>query len=146
MNPLLRLTLLVIALSLHAAHADPANIEGRWLSGDGDGWIRIRLDGEDAVGKIDGSTDPNDPRIHDDVNPDPALRKRELYGLVIMSGFEYDGDGKWSGGTIYDPNSGKTYKCTLRLIDPNTLKVRGYIGMSLFGRNDTWTRDEDAAD
>ncbi len=146
MNPALRFILLSVVFALGAAHADPAAIEGRWLSGDGEGWIRIHLDGEDPIGTIDGSTDPNDTRIYDDLNPDPALRGRKLQGLVIMSGFEYDSDGKWSKGTIYDPNSGNTYKCTLRLIDRNTLKVRGYIGLSLFGRNDTWTREEPPAD
>lgn len=142
MNPLLRFALLYTMLAA-AASAEPAAIEGRWLSGDGDGWIRIELDGDSLVGVIAGSPDPDDERIYDDLNPDPQLRTRKLDGLTIMAGFRYKGDGKWSGGTIYDPNSGKTYKCTLRLIDPDTLKVRGYIGISLIGRNDTWTRDDD---
>ena len=47
---------------------------------------------------------------------------------------------RWAGGMIYDPNSGNTYKGTMRLVDRNTLKLRGYIGISLFGRSDTWTR------
>ncbi len=51
-----------------------------------------------------------------------------------------DGDGKWSGGFIYDPNSGKTDHCKLKLKDRNTLKLRGYIGISLLGRTDIWTR------
>ena len=63
--------------------------------------------------------------------------------MTIMSGFTYDGDGRWSGGRIYDPNSGKTYKATIRQVDANTIKLRGYIGISLFGRSDTWTRDDD---
>jgi uncharacterized protein (DUF2147 family) len=53
-----------------------------------------------------------------------------------------DGDGAWSGGFIYDPNSGKTYRCKLKLKDRNTLKLRGYIGISLLGRTDVWTRQE----
>ena len=54
-----------------------------------------------------------------------------------------DGDGKWSGGFIYDPNSGKTYRGKLRLVDTNTLEVRGFIGISLIGRTETWTRQLD---
>ncbi len=60
-----------------------------------------------------------------------------------MTGFRYAGEDRWTGGEIYDPNSGNTYKGTMRLIDRNTLKLRGYIGISLFGRSDTWTRVED---
>lgn len=141
MIPLSRLALVLLALC-GTALASPADIEGRWLSGDGDGWIRIELDGDTLTGTIAGSPIGEPPR-NDDLNPDPALRDRPLDGLVIMSGFKYDGKAKWSGGTIYDPNSGKTYKCTLRLVDRDTLKVRGYIGVSLFGRNDTWTRDDE---
>jgi len=54
-----------------------------------------------------------------------------------------DGDGEWSGGTIYDPNNGKTYSCKLKLTGPDTLKVRGYIGISLIGRSETWKRQPD---
>ncbi|MEO1367538.1 MAG: DUF2147 domain-containing protein, partial [Acidobacteriota bacterium] len=60
--------------------------------------------------------------------------------MRILEGFEAEGDGEWSGGTIYDPNNGKTYSCTLELEGADTLKVRGYIGVSLFGRTERWTR------
>jgi len=128
-------------LSLNALAAE-SDVIGLWLSGDGDGWIEIRRDGDDVIGIIAGS--PNnkegDPPRLDDKNPDPALRGRVLDGVTIMKGFKYDGDDHWSSGTIYDPNSGNTYKGKLTLIDANTLKLRGYIGISLFGRSDTWTR------
>lgn len=132
----------ILALVALAAAADSHEISGLWLSGDGEGWIEIRRIGDSLEGIIAGSPtrrDSDQPR-HDDLNPDPALRARLLDGLVIMQGFEYDGDGKWSGGTIYDPNSGNTYRATLRLLDADTLKVRGFIGVALFGRSDTWSR------
>lgn len=121
------------------------DIEGRWLSGDGDGWIKIELVGDSLIGKIAGSPNdkPGDEPRYDDLNPDPALRDRPLKGLTIMSGFTYDGDGRWVGGNIYDPNSGKTYKATIRQVNADKLKLRGYIGISLFGRTDTWTRDDE---
>ncbi len=59
-----------------------------------------------------------------------------------MTGFAANGEGKWTGGRIYDPNNGKTYKCTLELANDGTLKVRGYVGISWFGRTETWTRQE----
>ncbi|MCG8434373.1 MAG: DUF2147 domain-containing protein [Gammaproteobacteria bacterium] len=72
-------------------------------------------------------------------NPDPDLRMRPIIGTEIMSGFQYVGGNLWRDGTIYDPNNGKTYKCKIWLTDKGTLKVRGYIGVSLFGRTEVWT-------
>jgi uncharacterized protein (DUF2147 family) len=79
----------------------------------------------------------------DEKNPDPALRDRPLVGLSLFAGFDYDGDGRWSGGTIYDPNSGKTYRCIVTIVDDDTLKVRGYVGVPLLGRTEIWTRKKD---
>ena len=127
-----------------AVTASPTDIAGTWLSGDGDGLIEIRVDGTAIAGRILGSPrpDPQRPKT-DTLNPDPDLRDRPLIGLNIFSGFTYDGDGKWSGGFIYDPNSGKTYRGKLRLVVTNTLEVRGFIGISLIGRTETWTRQLD---
>ena len=72
-------------------------------------------------------------------NPDAGMRTRPIIGLEIMHDFEYAGGGKWKGGTIYAPDDGKTYKCKLSLEDDGTLKVRGYIGVSLLGRTEVWT-------
>lgn len=143
MSPLQRSSVVLFAVLSFTCWAGQGDVEGRWLSGDGDGWIEITLLADSLTGVIAGSpnTKPEDPARYDDKNPDPALRDRPLDGMAIMSGFKYAGGGRWTGGTIYDPNSGKTYKCTLTLVDRDTLKVRGYIGVSLFGRSDTWTRD-----
>lgn len=128
------------------ALADERDIEGRWLSGDKTGWIDIRLVNGKPVGTASGSTNPEEgPRI-DEHNPDPALRSRSLLGIIILHGFEYAETHVWKGGTIYDPNSGNTYKSTMTLLDRNTLKVRGYLGISVFGRSDTWTRDDPKAE
>jgi uncharacterized protein (DUF2147 family) len=136
---LLILSLLLIA---PASWGERSDVEGRWLTEEADGWISINLVGDSLEGSIAGSPDKDEEREFDDRNPDLALRDRPLQGLTIMSGFKYDGDGRWTGGKVYDPNSGKTYKCTLTQVDENTLKIRGYIGVSLFGRSETWTRDD----
>jgi len=73
-------------------------------------------------------------------NPDPALRNRPVLGLVILKDFEYRGAWKWKGGTIYDPENGKTYRGVIRLTSGGTLKMRGYVGIPLFGRTTLWTR------
>jgi uncharacterized protein (DUF2147 family) len=62
-----------------------------------------------------------------------------IIGLVIIENIKKDGD-EFNGGTILDPENGKTYKCYLELIDNNKLKVRGYLGFSLFGRTQYWIR------
>lgn len=72
-------------------------------------------------------------------NPDPGLSKRPIIGLPLVEGFTYAGNNRYKGGTIYDPNNGKTYSCKLKL-KGDELKVRGYIGVSLIGRTTEWTR------
>ena len=131
----------VLLLAVATVVANPTDIEGTWLSADGDGLIEIRVAGDELRGTILGSPNDDPDREEFDVhNPDPELRGRKLIGLEIISGFQYDGDGKWSGGRIYDPNSGKTYRGKIRLVDNDELHLRGFIGISLIGRTETWTR------
>ncbi len=97
-------------------------------------------------GKITSLKDPleeDGSEKVDDENPDPSKRNVPLIGLMILKGFEYEGDNTWSGGTIYDPENGKTYKCTMWLNEPDKLDVRGYIGVSLLGRTTQWVRKKD---
>ena len=125
------------------ASEDLSRIEGVWLNEDGDGWIELTIVSGELTGLIAGSPqDPdnrNPPRL-DDKNPDPALRLRPLLGLTILAGFRHEADGRWVGGQIYDPNSGKTYRGTITVLDDNTLDLRGYVGIALFGRTETWRR------
>jgi len=51
-----------------------------------------------------------------------------------------DGD-EYNSGTILDPENGETYKCYVELVSESKLKVRGYIGFSLFGRTQYWIRN-----
>lgn len=62
-----------------------------------------------------------------------------ILGMNILTGLKKDGN-EWSGGKILDPKNGKEYKCYLQLLDNNTLKLRGYIGISMFGRTAIWKR------
>jgi uncharacterized protein (DUF2147 family) len=73
-------------------------------------------------------------------NPDPAKRKRPLVGLVFMTGFTREGSGRWDHGTVYDPKTGNTYASFLEYDGGDTLKLRGYIGISLIGRTAVWTK------
>jgi len=72
-------------------------------------------------------------------NPDASLRARSLCALEIGSRFHASDASHASGGTIYDPKSGNTYRGTM-VVDGDTLRLRGYIGISLFGRTEIWHR------
>jgi len=130
---------------LASAHAAPPSdaVIGIWLTSAEDGYIQIFESGGHYHGKIVGAPDP-EPRkdVH---NPDPAERDESLLGKRILNGFTYD-DGQWSGGTIYDPDEGKTYDAKMWLEDADTLKLRGFVGISWLGRTETWTRADREAE
>lgn len=112
-------------------------ILGEWLSEPKDGKIQIFKQGDLYFGKISWSKTPGKKDVN---NPDASLRSKELLGQVILKNFKFTGH-SWEKGTIYDPHSGKTYDCILKLRDQNkTLDIRGFVGVSLFGRTSTWTR------
>jgi uncharacterized protein (DUF2147 family) len=70
-----------------------------------------------------------------------ALKDKPVAGMQIITGLK-KGAEWWEGGTILDPNNGKTYKARLKLIDEGKkLEVRGYIGAPLLGRTQTWIRE-----
>ncbi len=58
----------------------------------------------------------------------------------MMQGFKYDESNEWVDGTIYDPKNGKTYSCNLTMKGKDKIEVRGYIGVSLMGRSQMWSR------
>lgn len=66
-------------------------------------------------------------------------KNKPIEGMVIMDGMTKDGN-SFSGGKIMDPKSGKTYKCSIEFDGKEALKVRGFIGISLIGRTQTWKR------
>lgn len=68
-----------------------------------------------------------------------AKKDAPIIGLVIIENIKQEDD-SFEGGTILDPESGDTYKCYLKLVTDNKLKVRGYLGMALFGRTQYWKR------
>ncbi len=128
------------ALGANAWAADEkfAQVAGNWLTEPKDGIIQVTVASDGRLeGRIVGG---NHPGLTDEKNPDPARRKLVLRGQVILRGMKYDGDGNWSGGTIYDPKKGKDYKCQVELLGTGSLKVRGYIGIPLLGISQKWTR------
>lgn len=128
---------------------------GNWQPSDGRSVVSIykgvAANGEDPskyYGKVVWLIEPNDengkPRT-DVNNPDESLRSQPLKGMVILKDLEFVGDEKtleWEEGEIYDPKNGSTYSFYVEMDRKNTnlLDARGYIGVSLFGRTDTWKR------
>jgi uncharacterized protein (DUF2147 family) len=104
--------------------------------------VEIYKDNDLYSGKVVWLKNPNEddgtPKV-DDENPDEARRNDPILGMNLVKGFTYKGKNKWAGGTIYDPNNGKTYKCKMSL-KGDDLKVRGFIGVALFGRTVHWLR------
>jgi uncharacterized protein (DUF2147 family) len=131
-------SLFAIFLFANMTFAQTTNsILGIWLSEKKESKIEVYQQGEKYYGKIIWTKTAG---IKDDKNPDSKLRSRPLLGLVILTNLESDGDNEWDNGKIYDPLSGKTYSCKVSLEDAK-LKLRGFVGISLFGRTSVWTRN-----
>lgn len=141
----LGLLLLVLTAPSHAG-ASATLPEGYWLTEKKDGLVEIfrcAAGGDTLCGRLAWfrirPDDPN-PRALDRKNPDPARRGRSLCGLAFMHGFRPAGTDNWEDGAVYDPDSGNTYHATMRLQADGSLRLRGYIGISLLGRSEVWTR------
>jgi len=122
---------------------DGDHLLGLWFNHEKDSKIEIYKNGDKYYGKIVWLEEPNEedgtPKI-DDENPDEKLQNRPIMGLNILTDFVYDGDDTWEDGEIYNPRDGKTYSCYLELLSEERLKVRGFIGISLIGKTNYWTR------
>jgi len=136
--------LLFVALTISAkfsfAQADP--VEHVWYNTKKTAKIQIykAKDGK-FYGKIVWLAEPNrdgKPKV-DRNNPDVARRNDPIINLLILKRFDKDGEHGYENGSIYDPENGKTYKCKMTL-EGNNLDVRGYIGFSMLGRTEHWTK------
>ena len=67
------------------------------------------------------------------------LKDKPVLGMVIIRDFRPEGD-RWVGGTVLDPKNGKIYKGKIWPVGNDNLRLRGFVGMTLFGRTETWVR------
>ena len=128
---------LLLVLGATACFSQDAGLLGNWKTPTGS---IIRVDVCDAgicmnIVKLS----PSAPATTDIHNPDPKLRSRPLCGLRIGHGFSLEEPKRASGGTLYDPKTGKTYRGAITA-DGATLHLRGYVGIPLFGASQDWTR------
>jgi uncharacterized protein (DUF2147 family) len=140
--------LLVAACSaVLTAAPDPTPV-GTWRQfddrkGDLRSIIRIEQVGEELVGTIEQTfLRPNEPeRPTCDVCPG-EFKDKPIVGLRFLWGLKGNGR-QWGGGRVLDPEDGKIYRVKLTLSDDGRkLEVRGYVGLSMFGRSQTWVRAE----
>ncbi|WP_028297026.1 DUF2147 domain-containing protein [Olivibacter sitiensis] len=124
------------------AAQDKDAVLGKWQNPSGEGRVEISKRDGKYFGKLYWLKEPNDesgkPKL-DVKNPDESLRKRQIQGLEILKDFDAKDKGVYENGTIYDPKSGKTYSCKMTL-KGEKLDIRGYVGVSLLGRTESWTR------
>jgi uncharacterized protein (DUF2147 family) len=138
-------TLLAWAATAVAQKASPA---GLWKTysdrtGEADGLVRIVDERGEFVGRVEKVFSPP----NESPNPvcdrcEAELHNRPVVGLAILRGVRREKDG-YTEGTILDPDEGKIYRCTISLKDVGQrLEIRGFIGVSFFGRTQVWTRVE----
>lgn len=124
-----------------AGAADNVSPVGIWKNDDAT--FEISENQGKLSGKIIAMREPQTPDGKDKTdihNPDAAKRQRPIIGLIFLSGFTQKSQTRWENGKIYDPKNGNTYSCSMELDGPEKLKMRGFIGISLIGRTDVWTR------
>ena len=116
----------LLALATPALAADP--VEGDWTPPDGGSKIKISPcpgDAAQVCGKIAWLPAATAKNL-DTNNPKKELKGRPVLGLQTFWGFKQAGPGKWTGGKLYDPSSGKTYSGKLTASGA-TLKVEGCV-------------------
>jgi uncharacterized protein (DUF2147 family) len=137
-------SLVAVLAMAHGARAAGDPVFGVWLTQARDGKVRVApcaADPAQACGIIVWARGPKgeDGRtLTDEHNPDAGLRGRPVIGMPIIWDFRRDRDGGWTGGRIYDPAGGKTYKARMASGGPGALKVAGCV--LFFCRAETWTR------
>lgn len=127
--------LFVVACSVMGQTAEADRLLGTYMTEGGKGKVVITKSGSTYYGKLVWSITKDALDKH---NPVASERTKKLAGKVILTGFKYAGKDVWNDGKIYDPESGKTYSCKITRKSNGDLVVRGFVGISLLGRNTTW--------
>lgn len=130
--PLALAALTFLAPVFLAPVAQAGVVEGDWLTPTGGAKVRIAP----CSGKICGTitwlraaTDKTGQPQKDIHNPDPGLRGRPVIGIAFLRDFRAASADRWTGGSIYDPGSGKTFDSKMSLLPDGTLKVEGCVAV-----------------
>lgn len=115
------------------------DVIGKWTAHDGSSIVEVTVQDGVCSGKIvwmKEAEDKNGKPLLDARNKDKSLRSRPLVGLTVFDSLKQEGN-EWKGGNVYDPESGKTYKCKLKVVN-GKLHVTGSLGP--FSKTLKWTR------
>lgn len=132
----------LLFLQCIAQNAAADVIVGEWVNEENDSKIEIYKSGTVYHGKLiwgidfleaDGKTSKKDVN-----NTDEKLQSRFLINSNVLQDFKFE-DGIWDSGTMYDPKSGKSYNCVMKIRD-EMLEIRSYVGIQLFGKTTYWKR------
>ena len=146
-SSVVRRALVILVILLGGSSAEPATLSpvGDWEAIDDDGKtptsiVRIYEESDRLSGKIVKLLrKDSDPNAVCELCPG-SLKDTPVVGLRILWGMKPK-DGQWEGGRILDPDTGKEYSCRMT-VEGDRLKVRGFLGFSLFGRTQIWKRVE----
>jgi len=129
------------ALNVNAKN-NPVAIIGKWAALPKKNLVvevfRMGKEYKARVAWFNDRDDPSKPmklRL-DEKNPDPALRKRKLLGLEVLTNMVYNARAnRWESGKIYDAKSGRIWSSTAWLTNDGILKVRGFWHFEFIGKN-----------
>lgn len=139
----------VLALAAPSLRAQaPASPVGLWKNIDDEthkAKALIRITEKDGVisGRIEKILTDRPDAVCDKCTD--SRKDQPVQGMTIIEGIRRNADDAtlFDGGEILDPNNGKVYRSRMRLTEGGKkLEVRGYIGAPLFGRTQTWIREE----
>jgi len=144
-NLLFTTALIWMAFAASAQNLPADKIIGVWFSEDSDVKLKFEIYRSEGkyFGKLlwastmfeaDGKTPKKDPK-----NPDKNLRNRSRQNIVNLRDLRYY-QGEYEGGTLYNPDDGRTYNVKAKLKSANELEFRGYVGISLLGRTRQFKR------
>ncbi|MCL4182387.1 MAG: DUF2147 domain-containing protein [Burkholderiaceae bacterium] len=143
------LAAMLLVVAAPALNADPAaSPTGLWKNIDDEtgkpkALIRVSENGGVITGRIEKILTDKPDAVCDKCTDE--RKDKPVQGMTIISGMRRNAEqpGVFDGGEILDPNNGKVYRSHMKLLDGGRkLDVRGYIGVPLFGRTQTWLREE----
>lgn len=129
----------VVFIAYPAFAANPDDVLGKWQTPSRHGVVEIARCGQSICGRlVESDGIRTNPDLRDVKNKDTAKRTRRVKDLQMLGGFTREAD-KWSGGWIYNPEDGGTYKATITPDGNQSLKLKGCIVWPLC-KTQTWTR------
>jgi uncharacterized protein (DUF2147 family) len=148
MKKILLAAVATIALACGAALAQEASPVGLWKNIDDEtGKPKALIRITENKGELSGKIEKLFKAANEDQNPkcdkcEGARKDQSIIGMTILWGMKPEG-AEFNGGQILDPANGKVYKSKMSFADnSNKLNVRGYIGMPMLGRTQSWVRAE----